>query len=82
MFLDLRSESLRYTIRFVLMVILSFCFAFAPQDVQAVNKSPSSCLPCSAMEEFVLLCNHLFRSQVSLLNLGLVVVILLCKIFS
>ncbi|PRQ21503.1 hypothetical protein RchiOBHm_Chr7g0239901 [Rosa chinensis] len=50
------------------MVILSFCSAFAPQDVQTVNRSPSSCLPCSAMEEFHLLCNHLFRSQLSLLR--------------
>ncbi|PRQ46049.1 hypothetical protein RchiOBHm_Chr2g0084931 [Rosa chinensis] len=50
------------------MVILSFCSAFAPQDVQTVNRSPSSSLPCSAMEELELLCNHLFRSQVSLLR--------------
>ncbi|PRQ17016.1 hypothetical protein RchiOBHm_Chr7g0190511 [Rosa chinensis] len=50
------------------MVILSFCSAFAPQDVQTMNRSPSSCLPCSAMEEFELLCNHLFRSQVSLVR--------------
>ncbi|PRQ25992.1 hypothetical protein RchiOBHm_Chr6g0289721 [Rosa chinensis] len=84
MFLDLRSESLRYTLRFVLMVILSFCSAFAPQDVQTVNKSPSSCLPCPAMEESVLLCNHLFRSQVSLLRSILVWLLLsfLCEIFS
>ncbi|PRQ55546.1 hypothetical protein RchiOBHm_Chr1g0325771 [Rosa chinensis] len=50
------------------MVILSFCSPFAPQDSQTVNKSPSSCLPCPAMEDFVHLCNHLFRSQFSLLR--------------